>query len=352
MELPKTMLAVQLKEQGGPEVLELREVPVPEVGPNDALIRVNHCALNHLDIFVRAGMPGWQIPLPHIPGSDVSGIVAAAGSEAHNIVEGMECFVHPGVPGQPSLERLRGDDNMAADYDILGLFSDGGYAQYVKVKADCVFPKPTNISFTEAAAMPLTFLTAWHMLGPKRANLQQGETVLVIGGNSGVGSAAIQIARERGCRVIATVGNAQNAKKAQELGADDTLDHYEHAGNIHKQVFELTGGHGVHVVVEHVGKAVFDQCLKALKKGGRLVTCGATTGPKAEVNLNLVFAKHLTIMGSFMGGMHETLEYLPLVRRGQLKPVVDRVFPLAEAAEAHRYLEDGNHFGKVVLEIE
>jgi NADPH:quinone reductase-like Zn-dependent oxidoreductase len=351
MELPATMNAVRFHEHGGPEVLRFEQVPVPEIGPNDALIKVRCCGLNHLDLWTRKGIPGWQIRLPHILGNDVAGTVAAVGGEAHYLMEGMDCFVHPGISGGPSFERLRGDDNIAADYDILGRFCPGGYAEYVRVPAFNVFPKPDNLSWEETAAFPLTFLTAWHMLGSRRANLRCGESILIMGGNSGVGSAAIQMAKARSCRVYATASGAERMERCRELGADAVIDHYEHAGQIHKKMFELTNGHGVDVVLEHVGQEVFSQCLKSLRRGGRLVTCGATTGPLAELDLNLVFAKHLTIMGSFMGSMSEIVELLPLIRRNQVRPVVDSVFPLADAAEAHRRLECGEHFGKVVLKV-
>jgi len=352
MSFPDIMKAVRFHQHGGPEVLKYEDAPKPDIGPNDVLVKVRACALNHLDIWTRIGVRGWQIPRPHILGNDIAGEVVAVGSEAHHVVEGMECFLHPGVPGVPSLERLRGDDNMAADYDIYGLFRDGGYAQYVRAKADCVFPKPRNLSWEETAAFPLTFLTAWHMLGQRRADLRAGETVLVVGGSSGVGTAAIQVARAKGCRVIATVGNDEKAGRAKETGADATINHYEHAGAIHKQVFEHTGGHGVAVVVEHVGGEVFNQCLKALKRGGRLVTCGATAGPKTQLDIQMLFAKHLTVFGSFMGSMSETLELLPLIKRGEIKPVVDCVMPLKDAAEAHRRMEESAHFGKIVLAVE
>ena len=350
-DVPDAMMAVRMHEHGGPEVLKYEEVPVPEIGPNDALVKVEACALNHLDIWTRTGMRGWQIPLPHILGNDIAGTVVKVGSEAHYLTEGLECFVAPGVSGGPSLERLRGDDNIAADYNIMGLFRDGGYAQYVKVPAFNIFPRPENLSWEETAAFPLTFLTAWHMLGERRANLRPGETVLIMAGNSGVSTVAIQLAKARGCRVITTAGSAKKAEQCKELGADVVIDHYEHAGKIHKQVFALTNGHGVDVVLEHVGQAVFDQCLKSLKRGGRLVTCGATTGPVAELNINLVFAKHLTIMGSFMGSMSELLEVLPLIRRGQVKPIVDSTFALEDAAKAHGRMENSEHFGKIVLKV-
>ena len=352
MDIPETMKAVRFHEHGGPEVLRYEDAPVPSCGPNDALVRVRACALNHLDLWTRIGVRGWQIPLPHILGNDIAGEVAAVGSEAGHLEPGLECFVHPGIPGGPSLERLRGDDNIAPDYDIYGLFADGGYAQYVRVRADNVFPKPANLGWEETAAFPLTFLTAWHMLGPRRANLRSGETVLVMAGSSGVGAAAIQLAKGRGCHVIATVGSAEKGALAQGIGADETIDHYEHEGQIHKQVYPLTGGRGVDVVVEHVGAKVLGQCLKALRKGGRLVTCGATTGPRVELDLQLLFAKHLTIYGSFMGSMSETLELLPLIERGEVRPVVDSVMPLAEATAAHQRMAQSEHFGKIVLTVD
>jgi NADPH:quinone reductase-like Zn-dependent oxidoreductase len=351
MSLPAMMKAVRFHEHGGPEVLRYEEVPVPEIGPNDALVKVRYCALNHLDLWTRSGIRGWHIRLPHILGSDVAGTVVAAGSEAHYLVQGMDCFVMPGISGGPSFERLRGDDNIAADYDILGRFTPGGYAEYLRVPAFNVFPKPANLTWEETASFPLTFLSAWHMLGTRRANLRCGESVLIIGGNSGIGTAAIQMARARNCRIYTTASSEEKAQRCRELGADEVIDHYQNAGEIHKRVFELTNGHGVDVAVEHVGGEVFAQCIKSLRRGGRLVTCGATAGHISEIDIDLIFAKHLTIMGSFMGSMGEIIEVLPLIRRGQARPVVDRVFPLAEAAEAHRYLANSQHFGKVVLKV-
>jgi NADPH:quinone reductase-like Zn-dependent oxidoreductase len=349
MDIPTTMKAVRFHEHGGPEVLRYEDAPVPQIGPNEALVRVRACAMNHLDLWTRTGVRGWQIPLPHILGNDIAGEVAAVGREVRHIAVGMECFVHPGVPGGPSRERLSGDDNIAPDYDIMGLFRDGGYAQYARVPGDNVFPKPANLGWEETAAFPLTFLTAWHMLGARRADAHAGETVLVIGGSSGVGVAAIQVAKAKGCHVIATVGNAEKAARARALGADETIDHYEHKGAIHKQVYALTDKRGVDVVVEHVGPAVFAQCLKALCKGGRLVTCGATSGPVCELDIQLLFAKHITVMGSFMGGMGEMLELLPLVESGALKPMVDTVLPLEDAAKGHERMAKSKHFGKIVL---
>lgn len=349
MEVPKTMQAVRFHEHGGPEVLKLEETATPLPGPGEALIQVRACALNHLDLWTRVGVRGWQIPLPHILGNDVAGVVAGVGDGVTHLAPGLECFIHPGLAGGPSPERLRGDDNLASDYGVLGLFCDGGYAQYVKVPAENVFAKPAELSWEETAAFPLTYLTAWHMLGPRRADLKCGETVLVIGANSGVGTAAIQLAKVRGCRVIATAGRDDKIRHARKQGADAVIDHYLFSGKIHKQVEELTAGVGVDVVVEHVGPAVFGQCLKALRRGGRLVTCGATTGPTTAIDLQLMFAKHLTVMGSFMGGIGETPEVLKLLERGLIKPVVDKTFPLSDAANAHRRMEQSQQLGKIVL---
>jgi NADPH:quinone reductase-like Zn-dependent oxidoreductase len=350
--MAETMKAVRFHEHGGPEVLRYEDAPRPAPGHGEVLVEVRACALNRLDIWVRSGARGWQIPMPHILGADIAGVVAEVGAGVAHVAVGTECFVHPGRPGGPSLQRLLGDDNIAEDYAPFGVFVDGGYAQYVVVPADNVLPKPANLSWEECAAFPLTFLTAWHMLGPRRGDLKSGESVLVIGASSGVGTAAIQLARARGAYVITTVGDVDKVQQAKHLGADEVIDHYAHAGEIHKQVFALTGGRGVDVVVDHVGAAVFMQCVKALRRGGRLVTCGTTTGGQFEVDMQMVYAKHLTLMGSFMGSMGETLQYLPLIERGMVKPVVDRVYPLEHAPDAHMYIvQQGGHFGKIVLKV-
>ena len=351
MGVPETMKAVRFHDHGGPEVLKYEDAPVPVPGYGEVLVQVRRCALNHLDVWTRKGVRGWEIPRPHILGNDIAGVVAAVGEGVAKLEPGLECFVHPGLPGGPTPERLRGDDNIAPDYNILGLFTDGGYAEYVKAPAGNIFPKPECLSWEETAAMPLTFLTAWHMLGPRRADLKSGETVLVIGANSGVGTAAIQFAKARGCRVITTAGRDDKVRFAKKLGADEVIDHYMASGKIHRHVMELTDGRGVDVIVEHVGPAVFGQCLKALRRGGRLVTCGATTGPTTAIDLQLLFAKHLTVMGSFMGGIGETAEYLPLVEAGLVKPKVDKVFELEDAANAHRRMEQSQQLGKIVLRV-
>jgi NADPH:quinone reductase-like Zn-dependent oxidoreductase len=350
--MPEMMKAVRFHEHGGPEVLRYEDAPVPHPGYGEVLVEVRACALNRLDVWVRSGARGWQIPLPHILGADIAGVVAEVGEGVGMVQTGMECFIHPGRPGGPSAHRLLGDDNIAHDYAPFGVFVDGGYAQYVVVPVDNIMPKPASLSWEETAAFPLTFLTAWHMLGPRRGDLKSGETVLVMGASSGVGTAAIQLAKARGAFVITTVGGAEKVQRAKELAADEVIDHYAHKGEIHKRVYELTAGRGVDLVVEHVGGEVFMQCVKSLRRGGRLVTCGTTTGGQFEVDMQLVYAKHLTLLGSFMGSMGETLQYLPLVERGLVRPVVDRVYALEHAADAHMYMvQAGGHFGKIVLKV-
>jgi NADPH:quinone reductase-like Zn-dependent oxidoreductase len=350
--MTQTMKAVRFHEHGGPDVLRYEDAPAPTPGHGEVLVEVRACALNRLDVWVRSGARGWQIPMPHILGADISGVVVELGQGVEKVQTGMECFVHPGRPGGASMHRFLGDDNIAEDYAPFGVFVDGGYAQYVVVPADNIMPKPARLSWEETAAFPLTFLTAWHMLGPRRGDLKSGETLLVMGASSGVGTAAIQLAKARGAYVITTVGGTEKITRTRELGADEVINHYAHAGEIHKCVYELTGGRGVDMVVEHVGAQVFMQCVKSLRRGGRLVTCGTTTGGQFEVDMQMVYAKHLTLLGSFMGSMGETLQYLPLVERGLVKPIIDRVYPLEHAADAHMYMvQPGGHFGKIVLKV-
>ena len=342
------MQAVRFHRHGGPEVLQLEEVPVPEPGPGQVRIRVRAVALNHLDLWNRQGLPGRTVPLPRIPGADVAGEVDALGPGAAGPEPGSRVIVNPGLSCGRCRACLEGRDNLCPQYDVLGSRSDGGYAQYVVVPAANVVPMPANLDFTEAAAVPLVFLTAWHML-VTLARVQPGETVLVWGAGSGVGSAAIQIARLFGARVIATVGSPDKVERARRLGADVVLDHSRQA--VDEEVRALTGRRGVDVVFEHVGQATWEKSLRSLTHGGRLVTCGATTGPQGVTDIRYVFARQLQIFGSYMGSKGELLRLLPFVEEGRLRPVVDRVLPLAAAAEAHRIMEERRHFGKLVLQV-
>ncbi|MGI8735470.1 MAG: zinc-binding dehydrogenase [Pyrinomonadaceae bacterium] len=340
------MKAVIFRKHGGPEVLEYAEVPEPAIKADEVLIEVRACALNHLDVWARGGLPGIQIPLPHILGNDIAGVVREVGALATWVSPGDEVLVQPGVSCGHCHECLRGRDNFCRDYDILGYRRDGGYAELVAVPAVNVIPKPKSLSWEEAAALPLVTVTAWHML-VTRAEVQPGEDVLVHAAGSGVGSMGIQIAKLRGARVIATAGADDKLAKAKELGADEVIN-YTHA-DWPKEVKRLTERRGVDVVFEHTGTATWGGSIASLKNNGRLVTCGATSGYDAQTDIRQVFYRHLTILGSFMGTKAELLEAMKFVKRGALRPVVDRSMPLAEARRAHESMEDRAQFGKLVL---
>jgi NADPH:quinone reductase-like Zn-dependent oxidoreductase len=340
--------AVVFEQHGGPEVLKYIEVSEAHIRPGDVLVRVRACALNHLDLWVRRGLPNVPIPLPHIPGSDVAGEVTRIGSEVTNVRVGQKVVLAPGVTCGKCAACVAGLDNRCRQFTNLGYLVDGGCAEFVRVPEVNCLPYPENLSFEEAAAVPLVFQTAWHML-VSRAELQPGEDVLILGAGSGVGSAAIQIAKFFGARVIATAGSDQKLETARLLGADHTINHKSQ--KIREEVRSITGKRGVDVVFEHVGTATWEDSLASLAPSGRLVTCGATTGYDAKIDLRFLFSRQLSLLGSYMGTKSELRTVLKLVAEGRLRPIVDRVFPLAEAAPAHAYLESGAQFGKVVLQV-
>ncbi|HUF23979.1 MAG TPA: zinc-binding dehydrogenase [Vicinamibacterales bacterium] len=333
------MKAVRFHEHGGPDVLTLEDAPDPGPRPGHAVVRVRACALNHLDIWQRRGIERVTIPFPHISGADAAGEVVGTGERV---------MLQPGLSCGTCAACLAGRDNRCARYDVLGYQSDGGYAQYVRVFEANLIPIPPHIDFVEAAAFPLTFLTAWHMLF-SGARLEEGDVVLVLAAGSGVGQAALQLARHAGAFVIATAGSDDKLALAATLGADATINHA--AEDVAAAVRRITSGRGADIVVEHVGKATWDASVRSLAKGGRLVTCGATTGHEASVDLRHLFGRQLSLVGSYMGEKAELLEAARLFFGGIVRPVIDRVFPLAEAAAAHRYLEERRQFGKVVLEV-
>ena len=337
------MKAVRFHQHGPPEVLVFENAPEPPVPPGHALVRVHACALNHLDLWVRRGIERVRIPLPHIPGSDVAGEVLQPG--ASSLAPGSRVMLQPGLSCGTCAACRDGRENLCPTYDVLGLQSQGGYAELVAVPAGNLIPIPDHVAFVEAAAFPLTFLTAWHML-VTRAKIRRGDTVLVLAGGSGVGQAAIQIARLHGARVFATSGPSK-VDRAKALGAEAVFDHY--ATDFAREARHLTSGRGVDIVVEHVGEATWERSVRALASGGRLVTCGATTGPKASIDLRHLFARQLSLLGSYMGAKAELLAAAPHFFAGRLVPVIDEVIPLARAADAHRKLEEGRQFGKLVL---
>lgn len=340
------MNAVIFEQHGGPEVLRPAEVPDPQIKANEVLVEVRACALNHLDVWVRNGLPGIRIPLPHILGDDVAGVVREAGDLITWVKPGDEVMVQPGVSCGHCAECLAGRDNMCDEYDIIGYRRDGGYAELVAVPGINVIPKPKNLSWEEAAALPLVTLTAWHML-VARADVQPGEDVLVHAAGSGVGSAGIQIAKLRGARVITTASSDEKLAKARALGADHTINYTR--DDWPKEARRLTNGRGVDVVFEHTGGATWPGSILCLKKGGRLVTCGATSGFDAKTDLRHVFYRHLTILGSMMGSKADLLAAMKFIESGEIRAVVDQTLPLSEARRAHELMEERAQFGKLVL---
>ena len=340
------MKAAIFRQHGGPEVLEYTDVPEPRIRANEVLVEVKACALNHLDIWARKGLPGIEIPLPHILGNDVAGVVREAGELVTWVKPGDEVMVQPGVSCGHCEACLSGRDNFCREYDIIGYRRDGGYAELVAVPGVNVIPKPAQLSWEAAAALPLVTVTAWHML-VTRADVQPGEQVLVHAAGSGVGSVAIQIAKLRGARVITTASTDEKLAHARELGADETINYT--SNDWPKEVKRLTDRKGVDVVVEHTGAATWPGSISSLKNNGRLVTCGATSGYDARTDLRQVFYRNISLLGSFMGSKAELLEAMKFVEAGKIRAVVDRVLPLSEARQAHELLENRAQFGKVVL---
>jgi len=337
--------AVRFHQHGGPEVLRFEEAPDPVPAPGRAIVRVRACALNHLDLWERRGLDRMKLPLPHISGSDIAGEVIDPGGA--DLAAGQRVMLQPGLRCGRCAACADGRDNQCVDYDVLGLRSDGGYAELIAVPAENLIAIPPHVDFVTAAAFPLTFLTAWHML-VTRAGLREGEVVLVLAGGSGVGQAAIQLARHFGARVFATAAPAK-AARTRALGAEQVFDHY--TGDFSRELRALTGGRGADIVIEHVGEATWDRSVRALATGGRLVTCGATTGHAAAVDLRHLFARQLSLLGSYMGRFAELLTAAPLLFDGRVAPVIDEVFPLARAADAQRRLEEKEQFGKLVMEV-
>lgn len=340
------MKAIAFSRHGGPEVLEAIELPTPEPRAREVRVKVKAVALNHLDVWVREGWPGLRLDLPHVLGSDVAGVVDAVGAEVDDLKAGTEVLINPGLSCGACEKCLRGDDTLCRRYAILGEDVRGGYAEYVCVPRQNILPKPAPLSFELSACLPLTFLTAWHML-MTRAQLRPGETVLIHAAGSGVGSAAVQIAHLAGARVIATASTRAKLDKAAELGAEHLINYAE--SDFLEEVKRITRRRLVDVVFEHVGASTWDKSVQCLPRGGRLVTCGATTGHDVKLDLRVLFYKSISLLGSTMGSKGELFRILELVEAGKLKPVLDRVMPLSAAAEGHQLLRDRKVFGNVVL---
>lgn len=341
------MKAIVVREHGGVERLEMSDVPDPVAQPGEAVVAVRAVALNHLDIWLRRGVPGHKFPLPMIPGAEVAGVVDQV-PDGFGWKRGDEVIVAPGYSCGHCIACLSGNDTLCQSFGIFGEGKNGGCAEKIAVPIRNLVRKPVSLSFAEAAAIPLDMLTAWHML-IARAQLRPGETVLVQAGGSGVGSAGIQVAKLWRATVYTTVGSAEKAKRAKALGADETILYRD--TDFVAAVRTLTGKRGVDIVFEHIGGETFEKSLKALARGGRLVTCGATAAGEATINIRLVFFKLLSILGSTMGTVGELHEIMKHVEAGSLRPVIDRILPLDRVAEGHRALENRETFGKVVLTI-
>ena len=342
------MKAVLFREHGGPEVLSYEDLPEPMIGPEDVRVRVKACALNHLDIWIRQGNPAYPMTLPHVPGSDAAGIVEQVGGHVDSVTVGQRVFVSPGISCWKCDQCLAGRDNLCRSYGLVGAKTHGSYAEYLKVPFRNVLPIPENLSFEQAAAFPLVSVTASHMLFAL-AGLQHGETVLIMGAGSGVGSMAVQMAKLAGARVMATVGSDDKIPRAVTLGADAVINHTTE--KVSERAKLLTEGHGVDVVIEHIGPEVWDTCLDSLARGGRSITCGATTGGEVKLNLRFVFARQLTIKGAYMGTRAELVKASELMGQGRLTSVIDRTFPLHEARAAQELMISRKFFGKIVLTV-
>jgi NADPH:quinone reductase-like Zn-dependent oxidoreductase len=338
------MKAARIHEFGGPEVLRYEDVSDPKPRKDQLLVRIKACAMNHLDIWVRKGLPG--VNLPHILGSDVAGEIVEVGEYISGFTAGQRVLLAPMHFCNQCAKCVAGLQNQCPEFTVLGNRVDGGNCELIAVPAVNVIPIPDALDFNQAASVPLVFLTAWHML-VGRAGVRPGQTVLVLGGSSGVGIAAIQVAKLFHARVITTAGDERKIEKALELGADYGINHYQQ--KISEEVKKLTDKEGVDIVVEHVGAATWDQSMKCLKPAGTLVTCGATTGPNASFDLRFLYSRQLSLLGSYMGTMAELYEVLGHIFAGRLKPVVDHTFALQEVRAAHEYLESSRMFGKVVL---
>jgi NADPH:quinone reductase-like Zn-dependent oxidoreductase len=344
------MRAIVFHAHGGPEVLGLAELPEPVAGPGQALVGVRACALNRLDLWVRGGLPGLRLPLPHVPGCDIAGVVEAVGPGVETSWVGREVVVAPGLSCGTCEACQSGWDNLCPRYRILGETAPGGYCERIAVPAANLLAKPATLAWTDAAAVPLTFLTAWQML-TTRARVAPGQVVLLHAVGSGVGVAGLQIARLHGARVVALASSEAKLAAARALGAEATIRSDAPDWEAQVRGLPLVGKRGVDIVFEHTGMATWEASLRLCKRGGTIVTCGASSGFAASTDLRQVFFRQLQVLGSTMGSKAHLHGILELVARGALRPVVDRCFPLAQAAEAHRYLDRREQFGKVVLTV-
>lgn len=342
------MKAWVVPKHGNIDVLKLEDRPIPEPGPGQVRIRAVRGALNHLDLWVRRGIPGHKFPLPLIPISDVAGVIDKIGEGCVDLYEGMRVTLLPGRSCGTCSHCLEGDDPLCSTYGIRGESFDGGAAQYIVAPKVEVFPIPDHISWDTAAAFGLTFLTAYRMVNT-RGQVKPSDWVLVHSAGSGVSVAAIQFAKIAGATVIATAGSPEKIESAEKFGIEKIINYRK--SDFAKEVRDLTGKRGVDLIIDHIGKDTFQGNIKSLAKGGRMVTCGTTSGPIVDLNLAIIFFKGLSILGSTMGSRNEYSQCLDLVSRGLAKPIVDSVFSFDDLPKAHEHLENRRAFGKVLIKI-
>jgi NADPH:quinone reductase-like Zn-dependent oxidoreductase len=344
-----SMRAIVMYKRGGPDVLTYEpDFPAPKIGPEDVLIRVRACGMNHVDIFTREGEQAVRPPLPHILGMEVAGDVVAVGERVTGVQVGDRVLPPASVTCGRCEWCRRGVENLCPQMQVLGRTRHGGYAEYLAVPDRNILILPPSLNYEQAAALTVAFGTAWHML-VTRGRVQLGETVLILAAGSVVGSAAIQVAKLFGCRVIATASTDEKLAKARELGADEVINYaHEH---FDRRARQFTNGRGVDIVIEHVGADTWKHSVAALAPMGRIVTCGATTGRWGETDLWSLFGKQLSLIGSFGATYGELMTLLPLVVDGRLRPVIDRTFPLEQAAAAQQHMADRRQFGKIVLVV-
>ncbi len=341
------MKAAIFNEYGGPEVLQIEERPVPEIGPDEALIRVRAAGLNRLDLMMREGLTPVKPPLPHIGGSEVAGEIAQLGQNVKGFSEGQHVVAAPYLFDGTCIYCRAGEETTCLDGDLLGMRSDGGHAEYVKVPGNSLVAMPEELSFVEAAAQTFTAITAWHMLVSK-AGVRPGETVLVLAAGSGLGVAAIQIAKLWGAQVIATASRQENLTKALELGADEVINYAEM--DFSKEVRRLTNRRGVDIVIEHVGKDTWERSLGSVARNGRIVVGGTTTGSDAALKLSMLLSRQVMILGSYGGTKEDLKEVLKMTAEGRIQAVIDQVYPLEQIKAAQERLEKRHQFGKLILE--
>ncbi len=342
------MKVVVFHKHGGPDQLVYEDSPDPKAGVGDVIVKVGACSINHLDIWARQGISAYNIKLPHISGCDVAGVVADTGHGVSDIKVGDNVIISPGLSCFKCDACVSGDDNLCDSFRIFGAGTDGGYAEYAKARAESVIPIPKSFPLTLAAAFPLTFLTAYHML-VSRAGIGPGQDVLVIAAGSGVGLAAVRIARMFGARVIATVGSDEKVENAMIAGVDDVINYNRE--DFAKKTLELTDGRGVDVVFENVGAETWQKSLACLAKNGKLVTCGATSGAEAQLDLRALFMNQQSVHGSILGTRKELFEIIRFVLTGQLRVTIDSVFELKDAQKAQERMLGRWNFGKIVLEV-